>query len=103
MNLQDINFDASETAHLRAVMADDVNHGALIEYTDDVYLSRLHADRNLWELVVDGDAVATFAPERIGTSDSLARWINARTDIARSDGDEQAEPVEEERWSGGFQ
>jgi len=99
-----IDFSASDTAHLRMVMADDAEPGRLIAHDDGVYLSRVKTNRNLWELVVDGEAVVTLAPELIGTSEALARWIDARARLARSDSEEEEpEPAADEPWSGGFQ
>jgi len=100
---RDFDFAANDTAHLRPVMADDADPGALVEHTTDVYLCRVETNRNLWDLAVDGEGVVTFAPELIGTSEALARWIDARAARARSDDAEQSEAADEKRWSGGFQ
>jgi len=99
----DFDYSANPNAHLRAVMGDDFDPGAVIEHSDGVHLVRNDTERNMWELVVDGDGTVTFAAGLIATTDALARWIDARAAAARSDGEEEEEPAGGGPWSGGFQ
>ena len=99
----DFDYSTNPNAHLRQVMGDDYDPGVVIEHSEDVHVVRVESERNLWELAVDGEGVATFAPELSGTSDALAAWIDARAARARSDDEEQSDAADEKGWSGSFQ
>lgn len=99
----EFDYSANPNGHLRGVMGDDYDPGGVIEHSDGVYLVRDDTERNMWELVVDGDGTVTFAAGLIPTTDALARWIDARAAAARSEEEEEEEPPADGPWSGGFQ
>ena len=98
---ESIDYEANEMHYLREVMADSYNAGEPVYVSDGVWLVRLNSDRNLWELVVEGDGVDTFDADMVGTSSKLGLWIRRRVELHRS-GDEE-ETVDEEPLPGGFQ
>ena len=99
---EEIDFDASDTGYLRVVMGDNISRGEMVSVTEDVWLFRIFADRNLWELVVDGEGVDTFDADMIETSSKLHGWIRKRVKLHHANNTNQ-QHVEEEQLPGGFQ
>jgi len=99
---EEIDFEANDTGYLRVVMGDNISRGEMVSVSDDVWLYRNYSDRNLWDLVVDAEAVDTFDADMIESSSKLHGWIRKRVELHLANNTNQ-QHVEEEQLPGGFQ
>ena len=99
---ESIDFEANKMDYVRDVMADNIDPGRVVYVSDGVWLFRLHSERNLWEVVLDGDGIETFDADMVETSAKLGMWIRRRVAVHR-DGGSEDEQVGEEPLPGGFQ
>ena len=99
---EEIDFEANNMAYLRPVMGDDIQFAQQVYVSEGVWLYRLRAERNLWELIVDGEGVETLDADMVETSAKLGLWIRRRVELHRGNGRE-SEQVDEDPLPGGFQ